>query len=509
VVWASGRAPGTDPQGAPPERSNTFGRVSPPAPALAASHPYALLLLLVPALCSLFSRPYALRGDEAPGRSAASSSSGRVDAGFRNLPRVTNPREVGVAGLWAGALSPARRRQDAGHGGPAHSRPRERTRDCWTRERPDHRPHAERRGEHDFRLLLSSLRSAWGRASWPLCGLFVFGKSGCGVQEPPAGYEPAGGWGCRLVGGGSVPREEAAGRGARRPRPQPNPENEPGIVGRGSVRIIAPTRSVGASMISDFFSRPYALRGDGAPGRSAASSFSGRVDAGFRNLPRVTNPREVGVAGLWAGALPPARRRQDAGHGGPAHSRPRERTRDCWTRERPAHRPHAERRGEHDLRLLLSSLRSAWGRGSWPLCGLFVFGEEWTRDSGTSRGLRTRGRLGLQACGRGLCPPRGGDRTREGLCRWAGGRRLPMLYQPCEGESDTAWVDGREWAILAVPAILVHLRDEQACEREWPEGVRRWGIEGYGVALAGAATPVPRSPTAAAAGSPDPGEPGN
>ena len=139
-------------------------------------------------------------------------------------------------------------------------------------------PHAERRGEKEER-------------------------DACGSTVP--------------VGGGSVPREEAAGRGARRPRPQ-------------HVPLLS-------SLRSGLFTRPYALRGDGPLGRSAASS---------ENLPRVPNPREVGVGrrsvrgsspprgaqgregragrlrlrSLWAGALSPARRRQDAGRGGPAHS---------------------------------------------------------------------------------------------------------------------------------------------------------------------------------------------
>ena len=74
---------------------------------------------------------------------------------------------------------------------------------------------------------------------------------------------------------------------------------------------------------------------------------------GEENLPRAANPREVGVAGSQG-----------------------------WTQERPHLRPHA-------LALLLV-LRSAWGRVPWPLRGLFLFGER------TSRGLQTRGRLGLR-----------------------------------------------------------------------------------------------------------------
>ncbi len=67
------------------------------------------------------------------------------------------------------------------------------------------------------------------------------------------------------------------------------------------------------------------------------------------------------------------------------------------------------------LCFFLSSLRSAWGRASWPLRGLFLFGEDWTRKSGTSRGLRTRGRLGLDAGASGPPPPRGAQgREREG-----------------------------------------------------------------------------------------------
>jgi|GEM_PF-3328360 len=115
----------------------------------------------------------------------------------------------------------------------------------------------------------------------------------------------------------------------------PNPR-EVGV-GRWSVRTSAPTRSVGASMIcypliptlcSSFsslrsapssrpyallpFSRPYALRGDGPLGRSAASSPSEETGHGSRKPPAGSEP-----AGGWG-----------------------------WTLERPGHRPQAERRGE-------------------------------------------------------------------------------------------------------------------------------------------------------------------
>jgi len=75
------------------------------------------------------------------------------------------------------------------------------------------------------------------------------------------------------------------------------------------------------------------------------------------------------------------------------------------------------------------------------------------------------------------------------------------------GGNEQVWVDGREWAILAAPAILAHFWDEQVCEREWPESVRHWGIDGYGVFIAGVAAPAPRSQKAAASGSPDRDEP--
>jgi len=201
-------------------------------------------------------------------------------------------------------------------------------------------------------------------------------------------------------------------------------------------------------MAGTSFSRPYALRGDGPLGRSAASSSAKRTSRGL-----------------------PTRGRLGSGGWG-------------WTQERPDHRPHAERRGEKEkvtehrgekenlrkwdacgcspssprsppfflvptLCSFLSSQRSAWGRASWPLRGLFVSEKNLPRVANPREvGV---GRLGLDA---------------EGLCRAAGGRRLPMLYQPCEEEGDTAWVDGREWAILAVPAMLAHLRDEPACGGE-------------------------------------------
>ncbi len=75
------------------------------------SRPYALLPFLVPTLCvgtRLLAAPRPLR------------LRGGIDAGVTNLPRVPNPLEVGVAAGWG-----------------------------WTRERPDHRPHAERRGEKE------------------------------------------------------------------------------------------------------------------------------------------------------------------------------------------------------------------------------------------------------------------------------------------------------------------------------------------------------------------------
>ncbi len=210
----------TDPRAPlPPERSNTFGRARPPALAFPvtlpkvlepsggrpssffstprsppSSHPYAPLLLLVPALPSFFSslrsppssRPYALRGDRTLGRSAASS-----------LSRAPE-------------------------------------------------------------------------------------------REPPAGCEPAGGSG-----------QEAG-------------------VGRGSVRITAPTQSVGASITSDFSSRPRApllllvptlCVGTGLLAAPRPLLFRARRSG---NLPRVANPREVRVRrpGLDAGASasPPPRR---------------------------------------------------------------------------------------------------------------------------------------------------------------------------------------------------------
>ena len=177
-----------------------------------------------------------------------------------------------------------------------------------------------------FCSLFSSLRSAWGRASWPLRGLF---------KKPPAGPKPAGGWGWTR----ERPRIFAPTRSAEARRKSGtlaalrslwagalSPARRRQDAGRGG-----PAHSMSP------FSRPYALRGDGLLGRSAASS---------RNLPRVPNPREVGVGrrsvreslpprgaqgregragrlrlrSLWAGALSPARRRQAAGRGGPAHS---------------------------------------------------------------------------------------------------------------------------------------------------------------------------------------------
>ncbi len=81
-------------------------------------------------------------------------------------------------------------------------------------------------------------------------------------------------------------------------------------LGRGSVRIIAPTRSVGASMICPSLvptsapsSRPCALVpflvptlsvGTGLLAAPRPLHLRGRLDAGFTNLPRVANPREVG-----------------------------------------------------------------------------------------------------------------------------------------------------------------------------------------------------------------------
>ncbi len=175
------------------------------------------------------------------------------------------------------------------------------------------------------------------------------------------------------------------------------------------------------------------------------------------------------------GLCPPRGGGRTWGTEAPPTAEPRERTRGCWTRERPKIRPHAERRGEKDKA---------------------------TERRGEKANLRKRDACGYGPCGRGLCPPRGGGRTwgteapptaeprertrgcwtREGLCRAAGGRRLSILAQLCEGGSEQVWVDGREWAILAAPAILAHPRDEQVCERECPESVRPWGIEGYGVA---------------------------
>jgi len=138
-----------------------------------------------------FPRPYALRGDGPLGRSAASSSSGREP-----------PAGLQPAGGWG-----------------------------WTQERPVHRPHAERRGEHD-----SPSRPYALRGDGPLGRSAASSSSG---REPPAGLQPAGGWGWT----------------------QERPAHRPHAERRGE---------------HDSPSRPYALRGDGPLGRSAASSSSGR-----------------------------------------------------------------------------------------------------------------------------------------------------------------------------------------------------------------------------------------
>jgi len=208
----------------------------------------------------------------------------------------------------------------------------------------------------------SSLRSAWGRVPWPLRGLFLFGEENLPRAANPREVGVAGsqGWtqerphlrphalALLLVlrsAWGRVPWPlrglflfgERTSRGLQT-------RGRLGLrevrVGRRSVRTSAPTLWPFFSSLRSAWGRvPWPLRG--------------LFLFGEENLPRAANPREVGVAG---------------GQG--------------WTQERPHLRPHA-------LALLLV-LRSAWGRVPWPLRGLFLFGER------TSRGLQTRGRLGLR-----------------------------------------------------------------------------------------------------------------
>jgi len=258
------------------------------------------------------------------------------------------------------------------------------------------------------------------------------------------------------VGGGSVPREEAAGRGARRPRPQPNPENEPGVVGRGSVQRFAPTRSVGA--------RKRRWRSVGARKKTSASGTpAATVPVGGGSVPREE------VAGRGARRPhPQANPENESGVVGRGSVRIIAPTRSVGARKRRRRSAGARKKTSASGTLAATLPRPYALRGDGPPGRSAASSSS---GKGTSRGFATRGRLGVAG---------GWGWTRDGLCRAAGGRSLPMLYQPCEEESDTAWVDGREWAILAAPAILAHRRDEQACEQEWPEDVRHWGIYGYG-----------------------------
>jgi len=107
------------------------------------------------------------------------------------------------------------------------------------------------------------------------------GETGRGMQEPPAGCEPAG------------------GRGWTRERPDQRPHTER----RGEKEYLRKRDACGyspSSLRSAPTSRPYALRGDVLLGRSAASSSSGETGRGITGTS--CGLRTRGRSGLDAGA---------------------------------------------------------------------------------------------------------------------------------------------------------------------------------------------------------------